>query len=582
MPQQQRVIQTSNSADLVTFTVLVEGSELSNAISVVNIVVEKEINRIPTARIILLDGDPASQDFELSNQDLFLPGKEIEIKAGYHSSEDTVFKGIVIKHSLKIRGTQSFLIVECKDKAVKLTIGRKSKYFYESKDSDIIDEITGTYSLEKDVEATTVTHKEMVQFNVSDWDFCVTRAQANGKVCIVDDGKISVKKPVTTGTEVETVSFGATMLDFDVEMDARNQFQKVTSYGWNAADQQILEMEGADPAVGLNGNVTVGVLADVIGLSDLELKNGGGSADVNLQAWADSRILFNQFSKTQGRVKFQGIPGVKPNTLIKLEGVGDRFNGKVYVSAIRHQITEGNWTVDAQFGINPTWFSETVNINDAPASGLLAAVNGLQVGVVTQLEADPDGENRILVRLPIIDSSGQGIWARVSTLDAGNNRGSFFLPEIEDEVIVGFINGSPNDPIVLGMVNSSAKPAPLTASDDNHEKGFVTRSEMKFIFNDDKKSAILETPAGKKITVDEDAGIIQIEDENSNIMTMDSSGIVIESQGDISIKALGDIKIEGTNVTVSATAQFKAEGSAGAEVSSGAVAILKGSLVQIN
>lgn len=581
MPE-QRVIQTSKSADLVTQKILVEGSELSNAYSVINIIVEKEINRIPTAKIILLDGDPASQDFELSNQDLFLPGKEVEIKAGYHSSEETIFKGIVVKHGLKIRSNQSFLIVECKDKAVKLTIGRKSKYFYESKDSDILDEIIGTYSLEKDIEATAVQHKELVQYNVSDWDFCVTRAQANGKVCLVDDGKISVKKPVTSATEIETVWFGATMLDFDVEMDARNQFQKVTSYGWNAADQEIMEMEASDPAVSLNGNVSVGDLADVIGLSDLELKNGGASSDVTLQAWADAKTLFNQFSKTRGRVKFQGIPGVKPGTMLKLEGVGDRFNGKVYVSAIRHQITEGNWTVDAQFGINPTWFSETVNINDTPTSGLLAAVNGLQVGIVTQLESDPNGENRILVRLPIIDSSEQGIWARVSTLDAGDNRGSFFLPEISDEVIVGFINGSPNDPIVLGMMNSSAKPAPLTSSDDNHEKGFVTRSEMKFIFNDDKKSVILETPAGKKITVDEDAGIIQIEDENSNKMTMDSSGIVIESQGDISIKAMGDIKIEGTNITISATAQFKAEGSAGAEVSTGAVAILKGSMVQIN
>ncbi|MDO8951516.1 MAG: type VI secretion system tip protein VgrG, partial [Draconibacterium sp.] len=559
MPE-QRVIQTSKSADLVTQKILIEGSELSNAYSVINIIVEKEINRIPTAKIILLDGDPASQDFELSNQDLFLPGKQVEIKAGYHSSEETIFKGIVVKHGLKIRSNQSFLIIECKDKAVKLTIGRKSKYFYESKDSDIVDEIIGTYGLEKDIEATTVQHKELVQYNVSDWDFCVTRAQANGKVCLVDDGKISVKKPDTSATEVETVSFGATMLDFDVEMDARNQFQKVTSYGWNAADQEIMEMEASDPAVSLNGNVSVGDLADVIGLSDLELKNGGASPDVTLQAWADAKTLFNQFSKTRGRVKFQGIPGVKPGTMLKLEGVGDRFNGKVYVSAIRHQITEGNWTVDAQFGINPTWFSETVNINDTPASGLLAAVNGLQVGIVTQLESDPNGENRILVRLPIIDTSEQGIWARVSTLDAGDNRGSFFLPEISDEVIVGFINGSPNDPIVLGMMNSSAKPAPLTASDDNHEKGFVTRSEMKFIFNDDKKSVILETPAGKKITVDEDAGIIQIEDENSNILTMDSSGIAMESQGDISIKAMGDIKIEGTNITISATAQFKAEG----------------------
>ena len=578
----QRVIQTSQPSDLVTPKILIEGSELSHAYSVMNIVVEKEINRIPTARIIVLDGNPSGQDWELSNKDLFLPGKEIEIKAGYHSDETTIFKGIVIKHSLKIRTSQSFLIVECKDKAVKLTIGRKSKYFYESKDSDILGEIIGTYGLESGVESTTVQHKELVQYNVSDWDFCVVRAQANGKVLVVDDGKISVKKPDASQAEVETVSFGATMLDFDAEMDARNQFQKVTSYGWNAADQELLKMEANDPAISLNGNVSYDDLASVIGLSNLELKNGGTSPDVALQAWADAKALFNQFSKTRGRVKFQGIPAVKPNTTLKLEGVGDRFNGKVYISAIRHQITEGDWTVDAQFGIDPNWFSETVEINDAPAAGLLAAVQGLQIGVVTQLENDPDGENRILVRMPIISGDEQGIWARVSTLDAGKERGSFFLPEIGDEVIVGFINGDPDHPVVLGMMNSSAKAAPLTAKDDNHEKGFTTRSKMKFIFNDDKKSVVLETPAGKKITVDEDAGIIKIEDDFSNKITMDSAGIALESPKDITIKATGDVKIDGMNVTITANAQFKASGSGGAELSSSAIAKIQGSLVQIN
>jgi len=581
MPE-QRVISTSQSSDLVTFKVLVDGEELSKTNQVMSIVVEKEINRIPTARIVLLDGDPAAQEFELSNQDLFVPGKEIEIKAGYHSDEETIFKGIVIKHNLKIRTNQSYLVVECKDKAVKLTVGRKSKYFYESKDSEIIGEIIDGYGLGNEVEETRVQFKELVQYNVSDWDFCVVRAQANGQILAVDDGKITVQKPDYGQEEVETVAFGATMLDFDAEIDARNQFQKVTSYGWNAADQELLEIEATDPSVSLNGNISPADLASVIDLENLELKNGGASPDVVLQEWADSRMLFNQLSKTRGKVKFQGIPGVKPNTTLKLEGVGNRFNGKVYVSAVRHQITEGNWTVDAQFGISPKWFSETVDVNDIPAAGLMAAVNGLQIGVVTQLESDPEGEDRILVRLPIVDNSSEGIWARMATLDAGENRGSFFRPEIGDEVIVGFINGNPNDAIVLGMMNSSAKPAPLTASDDNHEKGFVTRSEIKFIFNDEKKSVVLETPGGKKITVDDDAGIIQIEDENSNKITLNSGGIILESPSDISIKATGDLTLEGTNVSVKANAQFKAEGSAGAEVSTSAIAVLKGSMVQIN
>lgn len=575
------VINTSKSADLVTFKILIGKDELPASYSVMNIVVDKEINRISSAKIILLDGSPDEQDFTLSNQKLLIPGTEIVIKAGYHSDEETIFKGIIIKHNLKIRSNQSFLIIECKDKAVKLTIGRKSKYFYKSKDSKIIEEIIDTYGLDKDVQPTKVEHKEMMQYNVSDWDFCVARAQANGKVCILDDGKIIVQKPDIKQSELETVTFGTTLLDFDAEIDARNQFAKITSYSWSAADQDLVEKEANDPSVTLNGNFEIKDLSSVINLENLELKSGGGTPDVEIQEWADAKLFFYQLAKVRGRVKFQGIPGVKPNTILKLAGVGDRFNGKVYVSGVRHQITEGNWTVDAQFGIDPNWFSETVNINDTPASGLLSAVNGLQVALVSQLEKDPDKEDRILVRFPIVDKKEQGVWARVATLDAGDNRGSFFRPEIDDEVIVGFINGNPNDPIVLGMMNSSKKPAPIAAKDDNHEKGFVTRSKMKFIFNDEKKSVVLETPAGKKITIDEDAGIIQLEDENSNKITMDSGNILISTDNEINIKAGGNINIEGDNVNIKGKTEGKFE-APGITVEGSSQAALKGGTVLIN
>src|SRR5690606_34097590 len=128
------------------------------------------------------------------------------------------------------------------------------------------------------------------------WDFLVTRAQANGKICVVDDGKISVKKPDVSQQPVETVAFGATLLDFDAEMDARNQFQKVTSYGWNASDQEFLEAEADTPEFELNGNLTPDDLAQVVGLENLELKNGGGDNSV-LQEWANSKVLFNRLAK---------------------------------------------------------------------------------------------------------------------------------------------------------------------------------------------------------------------------------------------------------------------------------------------
>ena len=576
------VIQTSKSADLVTHKILIEGKELSKTYQVKSIVVQNEVNRIPMAQIILIDGEASERDFKLSNEDLLIPGKKIEITAGYHNDEETIYKGIIIKHSIKIKSSTSLLIIECKDEAVKLTIGRKSRYFYDVKDSEAFEEIIDSYGLNKDVEATNFSHKELVQYNTSDWDFIVSRAQANGKLCFIENGKITISKPDVTAAAVETVTFGASLLDFDAEMDARNQFAKVSSYSWDYANQELVEIEANDPGVSLNGNLSAYDLAETIKLENLELRHGGTIPEVELQDWADAKLLFQQLSKIRGRVKFQGIPAVKPNTIIMLEGVGDRFNGNAYITGVCHEISEGNWTIDAQFGLNPEWFSETYDIHTPTGSGIIPAIKGLHTGIVTQLESDPNGEDRILVKIPIINNEEQGIWCRVASPDAGENRGFFFRPEIEDEVIIGFVNEDPNNAIVLGMLHSSGKPAPITASDDNHQKGIVTRSEMKVLFDDEKKSIGIETPAGKKITLDEDQGVIKIEDENSNIITIDSKGIKMESAGNIEIKATGDVKIEGTNVSISATAQLKAAGNAGAELSSGAAAILKGSIVQIN
>lgn len=242
-----------------------------------------------------------------------------------------------------------------------------------------------------------------------------------------------------------------------------------------------------------------------------------------------------------------------------------------------------------QLGLNPELFSEIVNLRPMPAAGLLPAVTGLQTGIVTVLGNDPDGEFRIKVRLPLISTSDEGTWARISTLDAGINRGTYFRPEIGDEVVVGFINDDPRHPVVLGMCHSSANPAPEPATDDNNLKGYVSREKMKFTFDDDKKVITLETPGGNKIVLSEDDKGIKMEDQNGNKITMDDNGITIESAKDLVLKASGDIKASGTNVKIKASAALNAEGTSSVEISGASTTLkgsasttIKGGVVQIN
>jgi len=316
-----------------------------------------------------------------------------------------------------------------------------------------------------------------------------------------------------------------------------------------------------------------------------------------LQNLADARLLTTRLSRCRGRVRFIGFGKIKPGDLINIGGVGDRFNGKVFVSGVRHDISNGTWSTDVQFGLSNEAFSKQYDVHSSPAVNMLPAIHGLQIGIVTDLENDPDGQDRVRVRLPIINADEDGIWSRVTCLDAGSNRGTFFRPEINDEVIVGFLNDDPRNPIVLGMVNSSDKPAPLTASNQNDEKGYVSRSGMKMIFNDSDKSLKIDTPAGKKLTISESDGIIKMEDENGNSISMNSSSIAIQSAADISLKATGDLTIEAVNVKVNPSSSFSLSAS-GASLNAGngsatlsaptvsvegsGMATLKGGIVMIN
>ncbi|MGN8069866.1 type VI secretion system tip protein VgrG [Mucilaginibacter sp. SG564] len=589
----------TQNTDLVTFTIKVNGTLLGASYQVASMNFSKEINRIPVAKLLIYDGDASAQDFAISNEPTLVPGAEIEIAVGYHAEQATLFKGIILKHSLKIRGNGSpVLILDCRDKAIKMTIARKNKYFYDTKDSDAITGIIGNYGLDTDIEDTSITLKSIVQYDCTDWDFMVSRMEANGKLCMVDNGKITAKKPNFSSATVLDTLFGATMLEFDADLDARNQYQSLTAKTWDYTTQEIASASAAEPGFEENGNISSSDLGAVLSVSEYDLYSGEDLTTDELQSLADGRLQKARMSRCRGRVRFRGYGGqLNPGDLVNIGGVGDRFNGKVFVSGVRHEIVNGSWTTDVQFGLSNELFTRQPDVNSPPAVDMLPAIQGLQIGIVTDLENDPDTQDRIRVRLPIIDPAEDGIWTRVACLDAGNNRGTFFRPEIGDEVVVGFLNNDPRHPVVLGMLNSSNKPAPLKAANKNDEKGYTSRSGMKMIFNDDEKSLKIETPAGKKITISEKEGYIQLEDENNNKVTMDSSAINLESGADIKLKATGDLSIEATNVSIKPSSSFEmSAGGASIKADSGSAsmsapsvkvegsgtATLKGGVVMIN
>lgn len=567
---------------LVSFIIKVNGSEISSTYAVMSIAVHREANRVPRAMVHIFDGSAAESDFPVSNEDVFIPGNEIEIQAGYNATNETIFKGLIVKHSLKIRGDRSpVLSIECMDKAAKLTLTRRNKYYAEMKDSEVIEELASAASLETDVEATTVKHKELVQYYCTDWDFMITRAESNGKLCFVEDGKFIVKKPDLSQASVLDLVFGATILELDAEMDARNQVTGVETVGWDPAEQQLITTTGSEPGLAEQGNISSTDLADVFKTDPYHLQHAGSMPEDALQAWADAQLLKNRLAKIRGRARLMGNAIVKPGVVVELGGVGERFNGKVYVTGVRHEIIDGAWNMDIQFGLAPEWFATQPDVTHASASAVIPGIKGLHTGIVTDLE-DPDGGFRVKVKLPQISADEEGTWARMASFYAGNNRTAFFRPEIDDEVIVGFLHEDPNFPVILGSLHSAKNTSPEEHSNDNFKKIIFTASELKMTFDDEKKAFTVETPAGKKISIDDDGKIITVEDENGNKMTMESSAIKIESAGDLELKAAKEIKLTAPNITIKADAALEVDGGASAKVGSSGTCTIKGSLVQIN
>ena len=185
----------------------------------------------------------------------------IESLACYRSQNDSVFKGIIVKHSIKVRKNGSQLILECRDEAVKMTSGAKSRYFTDMKDSDVMEEVIGAYPLQHEVEATVPDLKELVQYDATDWDFLLCRAEANGQVVMVEDGTVKIARPATGDEPVIAVQFGATLLELDAEIDARWQSTGIKAISWNATDQEVIEAEASEPVTTNNGNLSPADLA---------------------------------------------------------------------------------------------------------------------------------------------------------------------------------------------------------------------------------------------------------------------------------------------------------------------------------
>lgn len=589
-----------DSSGVLSLTVLSNGNPLADTTQIISVEVSYSYNRIPYARLTILDGDMPNATFPESEADVFKPGASITIQAGYGGVVKTIFEGVVIKHAIHISGeNDARLVLECKDKALAMTVGRKNANYVDTKDSDIISRVIGSYAgLSSDVAVTDTTYKELVQFYCTDWDYLVTRAEVNGLLVSVCSGKVSVKKPQTSGTPVLSVTYGIDLLEFQAELDSRSQLASVQATAWDLASQAITQQQSAPQALNAQGNLDSATLSQVLGIAIYSLQSATTIESGALTTWSKAQQLKSGLSRIRGRMSFQGSALAEVGSFIELKGVGARFNGDVLVTGVKHVLREGAWTTEVDFGMSPNWFTEQEYIAAPPAAGITGGVGGLQVGIVKKLDADPESQYKIQVSVPVMQAENDGVWARLSNFYGSNTFGAFFLPEIGDEVILGYFNDDPSHPVILGSLYSSKQKPPYEPTADNFFKAVVTRSKLKLEFDDDKKVITIVTPGKNTIVLSDDGKSILLQDQNNNKVELNPSGITLDSPKDIVINAKGkitisavgnvevsakaDVKTTGLNINNNANVGFVAKGAATAELSASGQTTVKGAMVMIN
>jgi uncharacterized protein involved in type VI secretion and phage assembly len=196
-------------------------------------------------------------------------------------------------------------------------------------------------------------------------------------------------------------------------------------------------------------------------------------------------------------------------------------------------------------------------------------IHGVVVGIVTNNQ-DPDGMGRVKVRFPWRDDADESFWARIAVLMAGPERGSYFLPEVDDEVLVAFDHGDIHHPYVLGALWNGQDQPPETNSDGkNNIRKIRSRSGHEIILDDNseqqQEKVTVKTHAGHQIVLDDSAGQekIEIKDKTeNNTIVIDSvqNSIAIQSQMKVSIKsAMIDIEAD-TMLTLKAGATLTVQG----------------------
>lgn len=568
--------QSDARAQTSALLIKIDGAMLPDDVfaDVFDITVEHDLVLPDTFAIRIFDIDTKSGSqklFPLADGTQFRIGREIEIWMGREDRPAKVLTGEITALELDLRGDGlPILTVRGYDKSHRMHREKKTAVFVNVKISDIVRQLAGAHGLAASVEDTRVMYTQVFQDGQTDWEFVRRLAAMVGQEAHVTGSRLELRAPAVSGGPFE-LDFGTSLHSLRLRLSASPQVSSVEVRAWDPKTKRAVVGTATTP----NGTIPQdqskhgGQVASVFGQGKYLLTDQVVRTTQEAQQRAQAVLDEIGGNFIQFECECMGDARLKPGAQIKLAGVSTRFNGNYYVSAATHQMTpdRGYLTTVIVNGQQAHSLTALMSGNGkrpgVPANGRAhTSYPGVVIGIVTN-NKDPEMGGRVKVKFPWLADSLESDWARIAAPMAGAGRGFFWLPEVDDEVLVAFEHGDINRPYIVGGLWNGTDQPPDTAAAVVGTDGKVNKR-------------IIKSRSGHVITIDDTAqseniSIVDKTGNNSIKLESPANKLTVTVNGDMVFEALqGNISVKGRTVALEATQGFTLKGmSVSAEATQG-------------
>ena len=553
------------------------------------------INSLPYAIIRIQDFFFTSTESEhlCANNSVFKIGAKVEIEFGDQEATKNVFEGILLDKAFKMDAQEGYCFLELHvyTSSQKMHIVKKNAFYSDKTDTDIIKDIISKYDgVKAKIGNMTLKHESIIQRDITDWDFINMRAQVYGFVVCVSGDDITIDSPQDVSSGVKTI-FGENILEMNLKINSSHQIEKSSGKIWDKKNQKIKDISSESVKDNFFAKIKASDITKNTDKQEFSFWHDGVGEE-EIKELMNGVMSLNRLAKVIGTITIDGNVEVKCNTTIDIECCAESFNGKAYVSGVKHIFENGDWVTNIFIGFAPFLDKDIWhNVN------LLKNISGVKYGKVVKIDGDKESEFRIFVNIPLFHNEGEGVWCRVATFYASSSSGAFFFPEVDDEVIIAFVDADPREAIVVGVVyNAKNKPKVEKLDAKNEVKGIYTKAGLELSFDEKDKIVKIKTATkreitisdkDKSITVDNDGETVSITKDGINIkcskdIIIEGKNININASGSVNIKAKSDVKIEGSNISTKGSMGVEIKGGNGAKLESSGITEIKGTMVNIN